>query len=110
MPAKEDASQLSDASGTHPRERCFPRGHLCRGAKDSIEIQLCEGELDRAYIHLSGKVNGGLPGFSDSVELNGGCVLPGQIERLILALQLAAAEADKLGLLTPRPIPKMKLA
>lgn len=67
-----------------------------RSANDSVTVEISEGELTREYIHLSGKVNGGLGlRFSDDVELSGGCIRPAQLDRLIR---------------TPRPIPKVKLA
>lgn len=81
-----------------------------RGAFDQITVTLCEGELTHDLIHLRGEVNPGIPAARNDGFQFGGCIRPDQVERLILALQLAAAEADKLGLRTPRPVPKVKLA
>lgn len=80
-----------------------------RGANDSVTVTIGEGELDRKHIYLSGHVNGGLRS-NDDVTLNGGCIRSDQLDRLILALQLAATEADKLGIRTPRPLPKVRVS
>lgn len=81
-----------------------------RGACDHIVVTIREGELTRDNIHLSGEVASGTPEKKGDGFEFAGCIRPDQIERLILALQLAVAEADKLGLRTPRPIPKVRLA
>jgi hypothetical protein len=95
---------------TTPQRVTVTLPETSRRARDGVEVMICEGELGREYIHLSGRVYGGLGmRYNDNVALTGGCITGGQLDRLILALQLARAEADKLGLRTPRSIPEVKL-
>lgn len=74
---------------------------------DSITITIAEGDVTRETIFLSGEVKGGIPQASgEKVTLSGGLRVD-QLGRFISALQRAAAEAQRLGILTPRSMPSL---
>jgi hypothetical protein len=79
-------------------------------AIDAISLMLQEGDWEHTVIWMTGKVQSGLSSAPRDGWSFNGTIRCDQLDRWILALQTIAREADKLGLRTPRSIPKVRFA